>query len=53
MGKFNFFNKKLTKLMSRSEAGGSVLDVELPCKIMSMECQRNFESEQLINSEEI
>ena len=37
---------------AESEAGGSVFDVELRCKTLSMECQKDFKSEQLINCEE-
>ena len=34
-----------------TDAGGSVFNVELQSKTFAMECQRNFESEQLTNSE--
>ena len=37
---------------AESETGKSVFDVELRCKILSMECERDFKSEQLTNSEE-
>ena len=36
---------------AESEDGGSAFDVELRCKTLSMECQRDFELEQLTNSE--
>ena len=36
---------------AKSETGGSVFDVELRCKILSIKCKKDFESEQLTNSE--
>ena len=51
MERFNSVKNELN-WWAESETVVSVYDVELGCKILSMECLRDFESEQLINSEE-